>query len=153
MIEKIGASVVGTRYSNTRAQNAQVANNASMSVPSFSKNYTTTSLVNAYQAFYGIQTAKSISFGQGLAHTFESLKEVMYTCRDEQSGKAGEEVGKRTNVSEIITKHFMDLPQLEDAIKTNIIVNEEKVDTPIDKNEKETIKEMTIDDFINDFKL
>ncbi|MBQ9245532.1 hypothetical protein IJ182_04615 [bacterium] len=127
MIQKIGTSIVSPMQLGVKNNvSSTVASNAVNTVPSFSKNYTATSLVSAYQAFHGINTAKTISFGQGLRDTFDSLKQVMYTCRDEKAGKQGEKVGQRIEVSQLMKKHEHDLPYLEDAIKTNIIINSEK---------------------------
>ena len=43
-----------------------------MSTPAFEK-YTATNLMNAYQAFHSIPTAKSISFGKSLSNAFKDL--------------------------------------------------------------------------------
>lgn len=121
MIQKIGYGIINP-FRNTNNENKSRGIQNATSVPSFSNGYTATSLVNAYQAFHGIKTAKTISFGASLAKSIESLRDVMYTCKDESTGKAGEEVGKKINATQIIQKHQDDLPYLEDAVKTNFIV-------------------------------
>ncbi len=93
-----------------------------MTTPAFG-NYTATGLVNAYQAFHGIQTAKSISFGKSLAAAFKDLNQPMTTCSDKAKGKAGESVGSRVAVTNLINDYYDELPNLFDAIKTDIEVS------------------------------
>ena len=100
---------------NTNAQ-------STMSTPAFG-NYTATGLVNAYQAFHGIQTAKTVSFGKSLAAAFKDLNQPMTTCRDKEKGKAGESVGSRVSVTNLINDYYDELPNLFDAIKTDIEVS------------------------------
>ncbi len=125
MIERIGYGNIIPLKKQENIQNTQ-ANKTKMTVPSFSAKYNAAELVNAYQAFHGIKTAKTISFGASLAKSIDSLRDVMYTCKDESKGKKGEEVGKKVKATEIIQKHKDDLPYLEDALKTNVTVNIEK---------------------------
>ncbi len=122
MIQKIGVGVINqnpTINTNKTANNAVKSN---VTTPSFSSNYTATSLVNAYQAFHGIQTAKTVSFGKSLTAAFKDLNQQMTTCRDESKGKAGEAVGSRVDVSSLVDEYCDELPNDFDAIKTNIEV-------------------------------
>jgi len=86
MIQKIGVGLVNQNPMVTKERN--VANNTQQysSTPAFARNYTATSLVNAYQAFHGIQTAKTVSFGKSLAAAFKDLNQPMTTCSDPKKG-------------------------------------------------------------------
>ena len=123
MITKISAVNPNFKAQSVQktAQNANVQ--ANVTVPSFNSNPTATSLVNAYQAFHGIQTAKTVSFGKSLAAAFKDLNQPMTTCSDKARGKTGEPVGSRVNVSGLVNAYHDELPNLFDAIKTNIEVS------------------------------
>lgn len=128
MIQKIGAGSIsaGSRVNYEVNQPAAKQNSTVLSTPAFSGNYTATGLVNAYQAFHGINLAKSISFGQSLSSAFKELNEPMSTCRDLSKGMKGEPVGTRVSVSDLIDKYSDDLPNTFDAIKTNVEVSSDK---------------------------
>ncbi|MBE7705176.1 MAG: hypothetical protein E7Z90_05110 [Cyanobacteria bacterium SIG29] len=123
MIQKIGVGLVNQNPMVTKERN--VANNTQQysSTPAFARNYTATSLVNAYQAFHGIQTAKTVSFGKSLAAAFKDLNQPMTTCSDPKKGKAGESVGSRANVSSLVNEYYDELPNNNDAIKTDIEIS------------------------------
>ena len=87
MIQKISAISVNSNSRLNNTKTAEKANVSKMSAPTFSTNYSATGLVNAYQAFYGIQTAKTVSFGKSLTAAFKDLNQQMTTCRDEERGK------------------------------------------------------------------
>ncbi len=89
-------------------------------------NYTSEKLLNALQAFYNIQTSKTVSFGKSLSETFEELNQPMITCRDLSKGKEGEVVGHRVPVHELIDEFSESLPHTYDAIKTNIEISSTK---------------------------
>ncbi len=123
MIQKIGVGVVNQKSLINANKTAHEAVKSNVTTPSFSSNYTATSLVNAYQAFHGIQTAKTVSFGKSLTAAFKDLNQQMTTCRDESKGKAGESVGSRVDVSSLVNEYYDELPNDYDAIKTNIEVS------------------------------
>ena len=126
MIQRIGAGVVDyNRYTNA-VNAAPAAVKSTVTQPSFSNNYTATSLVNAYQAFHGINLAKTVSFGASLSDKLEKFKQSMYVCKDKASERSGELVGERVPATDVIKIFNKDLVQFDDAIKTNI---------PIDKTE------------------
>lgn len=123
MIQKIGAGLINHRNAVNKERAVQQSVQQNMSTPSFSGSYTATSLVNAYQAFHGIQTAKTVSFGKSLASAFKDLNHPMTTCRDIAKGKQGESVGSRVNVTSLVNDYHTELPNVYDAIKTNIEVS------------------------------
>ena len=127
MIQQIGA---GRFHSNFALKERNVAQPAKASTnyatPTFSQNYTATSLINAYQAFHGIQTARTVSFGKSLSTALQGLKKQMVTCQDKSKGKDGEAVGSRSNINEIVDKFHKDLPNAHDAVKTNVLISEDK---------------------------
>ena len=124
MIQKIGAGIVNPNLKQNETKLSTPANsNTLVSKPAFSGNYTATSLVNAYQAYHGINLAKTVSFGQSLSQAFKELNQQMSTCRDLSKGMKGESVGSRVHVSELVDKYYDDLPNDFDAIKTNIEVS------------------------------
>ena len=110
-------------------QKTKLSNNTTL--PSFSSGYTSTSLVNAYQAFHGINLAKTVSFGQGLASVLDDLHQPMVTCQDKSAGREGESVGYNIPVTALIDKYSSELPNVEDAVKTNIELSKTK-DTFVD---------------------
>ena len=122
MIQKIGVGIINQNPSINTTKTAHEAAKTNVTTPSFSSNYTATGLVNAYQAFHGIQTAKTVSFGKSLTAAFKDLNQQMTTCRDESKGKKGEAVGSRVDVSSLVDEYYDDLPNDFDAIKTNIEV-------------------------------
>lgn len=128
MIQQINAGRINSHIAFNGQKNAQPAktNTNYATLPSFSTNYTATSLVNAYQAFHGIIPAKTVSFGASLSSVLNGLKKQMVTCQDKAHGKSGEPVGSRSNINEVIDKFHTDLPNDYDAIKTNIIISESK---------------------------
>ncbi|MBQ4123166.1 hypothetical protein IJD44_05530 [bacterium] len=125
MIQKLNSGSIFIQPQKIQAKPMQTASKNMATAPSFAGNYTATSLVNAYQAFYGINTAKTISFGQGLSEAFNELNKSMVTCQDLSKGKKGENVGSRVSVSGLVNKYHDDLPQNEDAIKTNVLVSQD----------------------------
>ena len=127
MIQKIEAGAVNfqPRFNQSKAMTPAVSANNNAASPSY-EGYTATGIVNAYQAYHGIQLAKTVSFGQSLAETFKELNRSMVTCRDLSKEKEGETVGSRAPVSEIIDKYSDELPNVFDAVKTNILVSEDK---------------------------
>jgi len=126
MIQKIGAGAISfqTRQNQAKAMSPAIQQTNKQTIPSYG-NYTATSLVNAYQAYHGIQLAKTVSFGQSLAEAFEELNQQMVTCRDSSQGILGETVGSRAPVSKLVNKYNRDLPKVFDAIKTDITVSED----------------------------
>lgn len=135
MIQKINAGRVNHYIAFNGQNNAQTAktNVNQATLPSFSTNYTATSLVNAYQAFHGIVPAKTVSFGASLSTVLNHLKKQMVTCKDKTIGQDGEKVGSRSNINYVVDKFHSDLPNDFDAIKTNIVISEDE--------EKGTIKD------------
>lgn len=127
MIQKIGAGAVSfqPRYNKVNT-NAAPAITKNVTTPSFKGNYTATSLVNAYQAYHGINLAKTVSFGKSLSEAFKELNQPMVTCQDLSKGRKGENVGSRVAVSQLIDKYNDELPELEDAIKTDTEVSSDK---------------------------
>lgn len=127
MIQKIGAGAINLqpRYNKVNT-NAAPAITTNVTTPSFKGNYTATSLVNAYQAYHGINLAKTVSFGQSLSEAFKELNQPMVTCQDLSKGRKGENVGSRVAVSQLIDKYNDELPELEDAIKTDTEVSSDK---------------------------
>jgi hypothetical protein len=122
MIQRIGAGVVNyNKYLNVK--NTTPAEKNSVTLPSFSGNYTATGLVNAYQAFHGITPAKTVSFGASLSEKLEKFKRSMYVCKDKASERSGELVGERVPVTDVIKNFSRDLIQFDDAIKTNIPID------------------------------
>lgn len=85
-------------------------------------------LASAYQALNGIKTAKTLSFtgGISLQEAFGEMNLEILTCADPDNGKKGEKVGFRMPVSDLIDKFSDSLPKFEDAVKTNIVVSEDK---------------------------
>lgn len=123
MIQKVGIGVINQQPMVTKERAAQSTQRSNVTTPSFAGNYTATSLVNAYQAFYGIQTAKTVSFGKSLASAFKDLNQPMTTCSDKAKGRAGESVGSRVDVTSLVNDYYDELPNEFDAIKTNIEVS------------------------------
>ena len=123
MIQKIGAISVSNNSMINNTKLAEKTNALKHSTPAISSNYTATGLINAYQAFHGIQTAKTVSFGKSLTAAFKDLNQQMRTCHDEERGLKGEPVGSRVNVTALVNEYFDDLPNDYDAIKTNIEVD------------------------------
>ncbi len=80
-------------------------------------NFTATGLVNAYQAYHGINTAKTVSFGQSLHKVFDELSNTMTTCG------GAENVGSRVSASKIISNFDEELPCRGDAIKTDVVID------------------------------
>lgn len=123
MIQKVGIGVINQQPMVTKERATQSTQRSNVTTPSFAGNYTATSLVNAYQAFYGIQTAKTVSFGKSLASAFKDLNQPMTTCSDKAKGRAGESVGSRVDVTSLVNDYYDELPNEFDAIKTNIEVS------------------------------
>ena len=121
MIQKIGvASIInatGVFKKNNIATNVNYA-----TVPAFNSKYSAVDIAKAYQGMYGIQTAKTVSFGQSLSDAFSELTTQMKTCTDER-GEKGEDVGSQVDVTELVKKFARELPSKYDAIKTNININ------------------------------
>ncbi len=157
MIQKIGAGVVSQLPRFTQVQE-RPAVKSNVTTPSFSSNYTATSLVNAYQAYHGINLAKTVSFGQSLTSVLQQLNTSMVTCRDMRKGKEGEVVGSKIDVSELIGRYYDDLPQLEDAIKTNVVVSKDKdtiteARTQLKRNYNGLLYEMSVRQPRNSFEI
>lgn len=126
MIQRIGAGAISqSRFERANNNSASAISNKA-TAPAVLGNYTATGLVNAYQAFYGINLAKTVSFGKGLSEAFKELNQPMVTCQDLSKGRKGENVGSRVAVSELIDKYADELPQIEDAIKTDTEVSSDK---------------------------
>ncbi len=123
MIERLGAGAVDYARFTPKQATPLPPKKSAATMPSFTKDYTATSLVNAYQAFYGINTAKTVSFGASLSKTIQSMRHSMVTCEDKSKNRGGETVGSRVDVSKLINEFHDDLPNIADAVKTNIIID------------------------------
>ena len=116
-------------------------------------------LANAYKGYNNIGLASTVSFTGSLASAFNELNQSMVTCKDEEHGKKGEEVGSRVAVSKIASRFKDDLPHYGDAIKTTIQIAEDEDNdtvtdarTQIKKLEGDDIRfEMTVRQPINKF--
>ena len=77
MIQKIGvASIInatGVFKKNNIATNVNYA-----TVPAFNSKYSAVDIAKAYQGMYGIQTAKTVSFGQSLSNVLGKLNSSMH---------------------------------------------------------------------------
>ena len=98
-------------------------------------NYDHSKLTGAYQGLMGIKTAKTVSFGRSLSSAFKELRNSVYTCKHDD--KSGEYVGWHIPVTNLIDNLSSDLPDMYDAIKTNIVVNK-RVDEDDNNVEKLT---------------
>lgn len=126
MIQKIGAANLANAAGLLNKNYSQhMQKNSYATTPAFSNNYSGVDIAKAYQGMFGIQTAKTVSFGQSLSDAFSELTTQMKTCTDER-GEKGEAVGSQVAVSEIIKKFAKELPSEYDAIKTNITVDPKK---------------------------
>ena len=119
MIQRIGASFVTPSYlknvQNTNVQAQQTTTTSPVkTTPAF--NYTATQLVNAYQAFHGIVPAKIVSFGH-LSKDFENLRADVYTCRDIEAGRKGEQVGQRWSVFSLADTYDSLIPKEKQSTK------------------------------------
>lgn len=125
MIQQVGMGLncAPNRFTNLVKQ--ATVKESNITQPSFA-NYSASGLVNAYQAFHGINLAKTVSFGQGLSDAFKELNQPMVTCENLEKGRKGEAVGARVGATALINKYYQDLPNDYDAIKTNIKVSEDK---------------------------
>ncbi len=138
MIGKIdaGAIYLSTRNVNKQQKNGHVRKTETLTMPNNATgslgNYTSTGLVNAYQAYHGIKLAKSVSFGQSLHEVFGKLNNSMTTCG------GAEDVGSRISASDLIDSFKDELPYLNDAIKTDIIIDGNKFKPAKDINPSST---------------
>lgn len=91
------------------------------------KNISANKLVDAYKGYNNIHLASSVAFtGAGsLSGAFDKLNKSMVTCKDENS--KGEQVGSRLDISKL-SEFKDDLPNFDDAIKTNMKIAETKID-------------------------
>ena len=124
MIQRIGSSVVDYNKYYNNVNTAPAKKESKSTVPSFSRDYTATSLVNAYRAFHGINLAKTVSFGASLSQKFDTFKRSMFVCRDKASERSGEKVGERVPVTDLVKAFSKDLVHFDDAIKTNIPIDD-----------------------------
>ena len=114
MIGKIdaGAIYLSTRNVNKQQKNGHVRKTETLTMPNNATgslgNYTSTGLVNAYQAYHGIKLAKSVSFGQSLHEVFGKLNNSMTTCG------GAEDVGSRISASDLIDSFKDELPYLNE---------------------------------------
>ncbi|MBQ3311770.1 hypothetical protein IJG72_06805 [bacterium] len=92
----------------------------------FPNKYSVNAIVDAYKGLNGIQTAKTLNFGQSFykAINSEEFKKQLYTCPD-KNGKNGENAGYRIDVSKLMKKFSNDLVYNDDAIKTSINIKED----------------------------
>ncbi len=125
MIQKIETGRITGRQRNIM-QPVQKKTAQTFTTSPISTNYTATSLVNAYQAYNGINLAKSISFGQSLTSVLDELNTSMVTCQDLSKGKKGEKVGSKVDVTRLIDRYGKELPKIGDAVKTNVEVDSNK---------------------------
>lgn len=127
MIQKIGLNTVKPQIQGLRERNNQFSGNPITNYASVKYNgISQKDIINYYHSLHGIKTAKTVSFGQSLASAFKELNQPMTTCRDINKGLEGETVGSRVDVSALVDKYYNDLPNMYDAIKTNITVSEQK---------------------------
>ncbi len=125
MIQRLGENAYSTKFSGAYSSGRVQTRNISQQVSTPITKTDISKLTNAYQAYYGINTAKTVSFGQGLREAFQELNQPMSTCRDLSKGMQGEKVGSRTDISNLINKYNDDLLYTNDAIKTDIMVAED----------------------------
>ena len=139
MIQRIGANFVTPSYlknvQNTNGQVQQnIVTNSVQTKPNF--NYTSTQLVNAYQALHGIIPAKTVSFGH-LSKDFANLRADVYTCRDDAAGRKGEKVGQgRENVKELLKSNKKLYDELDKKVREYYDISDKKVQEEIVKKEK-----------------
>ncbi len=122
MIQKIGAAKLINAAGVFNKNNTVKSTVNYATSPAFTGNYNAVDIAKAYQGMYGIQTAKTVSFGQSLSEAFSELTTQMKTCTDER-GEKGEDVGSQVNVTGIVKKFAKELPSEYDAIKTNINID------------------------------
>ncbi len=135
MIEKISA---GAAYSGTRNVTAGHVNKkneriieTSAKSPDRVFSYPA-GLVDAYCAYHGIKLARSVSFGQSLHEVFARLNNSMTTCG------GAEVVGSRISASDLVDSFKDELPYLNDAIKTDIIIDGNKFKSAKELNPNST---------------
>ena len=112
------ASSCGIKKGNNASNVIQFAGN--------SANLGADKLADAYKGYNNIGLASTVSFTGSLASAFNELNQSMVTCKDEEHGKNGEEVGSRVAVSKIANRFKDDLPHYGDAIKTTIQIAKDK---------------------------
>ncbi len=122
MIQKIGAANLINAAGVFNKNNTVKSTVNYATSPAFTGNYNAVDIAKAYQGMYGIQTAKTVSFGQSLSEAFSELTTQMKTCTDER-GEKGEDVGSQVDVTGIVRKFAKELPSEYDAIKTNINID------------------------------
>lgn len=126
------ADKVSSNYGLQTKSNVQKTQNNATNVVSFSGNQVSADKLSAaYRGYNNIHMASTVSFTGSLVAAFDELNQSMVTCRDVEHGREGEEVGKRADVSRLVSRFKDDLPRYDDAIKTTITVFEDKDD---DKN-------------------
>ncbi len=118
--------VQAVKLENTRFTDSGKQQASTSCLPSSIKTVEKTNinkLVGAYHGLYGINPAKTVAFGQSLQKVISTIKSNMVTCRDEDEGKDGETVGEKFAVSTIVNQFYDDLPNYNDAIKTDVQIS------------------------------
>ncbi len=123
MIEKTGLNIVNLKAQRVNNFSKFNGNKAASPIQTKYYNLNSDNIINYYQGLHGIKTAKTIAFGQSLASAFRELNQQMVTCQDSSKGMKGEPVGSRVDVSRLVNVYSEDLPNVYDAIKTNIEVS------------------------------
>lgn len=101
----------------------KVVNFKGNNVSAFNKN-----MLQAYQAYGGVDFANSISFTGSMGDVFRNLRQQITTCRDLEHGKKGEGVGSMINVSELVDKMGDDLVYYDDAMKITVPIAVQSID-------------------------
>lgn len=121
------ADRVSTNCNLQTNNNVSKAQNNATNVVQFSGNRVSADkMAAALRGYNNIRMASTVSFTGSLATAFDELNQSMVTCQDIEHGRKGEEVGKRADVSKLVSKFKDDLPRYDDAIKTTIPVLTEK---------------------------
>ena len=112
-----------TTLTNVREKSVQnFSKGQTASVSSFPSNYTSTSLVNAYKAYYGIPLAKTVSFGKSLEDSFRNNIEILESCKDKKNPGKAEKVAGKVSVNRIVEALFDDgnLSHANNSVKADV---------------------------------
>ena len=139
MLNRISSVNFTTRnYAFLKPAASKTQNNASCAIQFTGNKISADKLLSTYKGYNNIHLAKSVSFtGAGsLSGAFDLLNKSMTTCKDEEHGRKGEAVGKRLDLSKLMSEFKNTLPNYDDAIKSNIQISSSK-------NSKTGIEEVT----------
>ena len=128
MLQQVSLNRISNgNYSRNGFSKKGVSNSVSniQNSPCYQK-YNASKLAEAYRGYNNIHLASTVSFGSNFADAFDEVVRSMVTCEDKAHGKAGEVVGSRIDVSSLVSKFIDDLPRYDDAIKTTVVVHNDK---------------------------